>query len=279
MVDVTTNPISGTSPVSVSVNLAGLVQNTTYHFRVRATNGGSNGFTGGSTISPDFTFTTLADTSGPSGGTITLSPLSPLEPGESVTAGIANWQDSSLPLYYVLFVDDTMISPPLGGSESWVFTAPIAAGVHTLRAQIYDRAGNYTEEVRSMTVASSREDWRKFWFGTVTNEGSASDSADPDGDGHTNDFEYVSRSSPTDSRSSFNVKVSAVPAQPSHMAITFGPIAAGRSYVVKYTSSLATPIWTPVTDFTVTNNGNERTITDQSAQNAPRFYRVEIQYP
>ncbi len=130
-----------------------------------------------------------------------------------------------------------------------------------------------------MTVAASREDWRKFWFGTATNEGSAADTADPDGDGLTNSFEYVARSSPTDSRSSFHVKVSAVPEQPNYMAITFGPIAAGRNYVVKYTSSLATPIWTPVTDFTVSDNGSERTITDRSAGNGPRFYRVELQSP
>ena len=59
----TPTPITGTSLAPISANLAALVPNTTYHFRVRATS------SGGTTTTPDFTFTTLPDTFGPAGET------------------------------------------------------------------------------------------------------------------------------------------------------------------------------------------------------------------
>lgn len=49
------NPGSGTDPVDVSVRVAGLQPQTTYHFRVRTTNGG------GTVNGEDQTFTTLPD--------------------------------------------------------------------------------------------------------------------------------------------------------------------------------------------------------------------------
>src|SRR5262249_59838850 len=52
-------PGSGESPVAVHASLGGLAPNTTYHFRVSATN------SGGTSTGPDQSFTTLAANSTP----------------------------------------------------------------------------------------------------------------------------------------------------------------------------------------------------------------------
>lgn len=64
----TLSPGSGESPVAVSASVAGLVANTTYHFRISATN------LGGTSTGSDETFTTLA--SGPAAPTVVTNPAS-----------------------------------------------------------------------------------------------------------------------------------------------------------------------------------------------------------
>ena len=59
---------------------------------------------------------------------------------------------------------------------------------------------------------------------------------------------------PNDPNPQFALRLAPVPEQPSQIAITFGPIVAGRAYIVKYKSNISDAKWTPVSGL----NLNER---------------------
>ena len=121
--------------------------------------------------------------------------------------------------------------------------------------------------------------WRQTYFGSPANSGQGADTADSDGDGFTNLFEYVAGLIPTSAASRFNMGVAPVPGQPGRKAITFDPIVAGRSYLVTSKASFTDPTWLPLTSFTTVDNGTQRTVTDLSATGGTKFYRVEITLP
>jgi alpha-tubulin suppressor-like RCC1 family protein len=268
----TPTPVLGNTGTAVSAGLVNLVPNTTYHYRVHATNAG------GTTSGSDLTFTTLPDTTGPIAGTMTLTPASPVNAGIAPTVTFANWTDPSPPLTYSVLIDDVIVSSQ-GASASRDMAGFATAGLHTLKGRIYDALGNFTEVTQSFTVIATQEDWRKFHFGTTQNVGDAADQADPDGDGATNHFEYVAGLTPTNNSSRFNLRIESVPGRPEQKAIIFSPRVAGRTYTVKYKVSLTDPTWTPLTDIATNDNGIERTITDLSAGSGSRLYQVEITQP
>lgn len=199
-------------------------------------------------------------------------------PRAELTVTFANWTDSSEPLSYIIFVDGA-VSSPMGVSTSRVISAPAAAGAHTLRARIADASGNFTELTHDFTVDATPGGWRSFYFGSPLNAGNAADAADPDADGNSNLFEFVAGLHPANNASRFTQRVTAVPNQPGQKQITFGPVIPGRIYTVKYTGSLANPNWSSLANFSSSDSGSERTITDLSAGPGPRFYRVEVRIP
>ena len=131
----------------------------------------------------------------------------------------------------------------------------------------------------TFTTLTAQQAWRFTYFGTTSNTGTAADTADPDGDGFSNLFEYVAGLIPTSNASHFSMGAAPVPGQPGRKAITFGPIVAGRTYVVTSKASLTDPTWLPLTSFTTVDNGTQRTVTDLSATGGKKFYRVEITLP
>ena len=129
------------------------------------------------------------------------------------------------------------------------------------------------------TAATPLELWRQLYFGITTDTGNAADSADPDGDGHNNHFEFVAGLVPTNSASRFNMSIQAVPNQPIRKAIIFSPIISGRTYVVKSSPTLVVPVWSDLTLFSTSNAGSVRTVTDLDASPSKKFYHVEITAP
>ena len=123
------------------------------------------------------------------------------------------------------------------------------------------------------------QSWRQQYFGTMANSGSAADTADPDGDGASNLFEYVAGLLPNDSLSRFNVRVEEVAGQPGQKAIILSPLVPERTYVVKCKASLSDPTWTALTSFTTSDNFAERTVIDLAAGSLAKFYMVEIALP
>ena len=182
---------------------------------------------------------------------------------------------------------DFLVAPPpatLGVGQSTEFDVvftPTAAGA---RAATLSIASNDPDESPFLVLLAGtgltvQEAWRQQYFGTVANAGNAADSADPDGDGHDNAFEFVAGLVPNDPASRFLLRVEPVAGQLGQKAIIFGPVVAGRTYGVKSKESLSDPEWTTLTNIAMSDNGSERTIADLEAGLGPKFYVIEITRP
>ena len=121
------------------------------------------------------------------------------------------------------------------------------------------------------------DDWQVQYFGL--DNPAAAPGVDFSGSGQTNLFKYVASLNPLDPNSRFTLTIRPVPGQPNHRRLTFSPRFANRDYAVKFKGSLSGGAWDPLTDSSVTDNGQERTVTDLSATNPRRFYEVEITKP
>jgi len=103
--------------------------------------------------------------------------------------------------------------------------------------------------------------------------------ADPDLDGQTNRFEYIAGTIPTDYESRFRLRIERVDGRPTHRALIFSPRYPSRSYTVQFRTNVASGLFEPLTGALTNDNGVIRTVTDRTATNAARFYRVRITYP
>ena len=214
----------------------------------------------------------------PFGGTMKLTPASPVNSNAMLTVTFAGWMDPNGPLSYSVLIQDVIVSPA-GATASRNFTGPSLAGAYTLKGRITDALGNMTEVTQLFAVNTPHESWRFTYFGTTENTGNAHDFADPDEDGQNNNFEFTAGLIPTDPLSRFWFHVESVAEDPQKKALIFSPIVTGRTYELRYKSSLTEPAWTPLIDFTASDNGDERTVIDLDASAAARFYEVEITRP
>ncbi len=129
---------------------------------------------------------------------------------------------------------------------------------------------------------SPLEQWKLGYLG----DANAPDSGDPDGDGQTNLFEFVAGLIPTDATSRFKLEIAPVP-DPSHPGqfiagqknLIFSPRFADRAYVVTFKDDLSAATWLVLTGATMTDNGQQRTVTDPNASSLKKVYRVEITKP
>lgn len=102
-------------------------------------------------------------------------------------------------------------------------------GMTDFRVRVTDRSGASTEGGFTIMVnprgLSEREAWRKEHFGSFQNQGEGKDSADPDGDGLANLFEYAMGSHPKKADAAGGLTVSL----------------SGDDLIVTYTRSTAAP--------------------------------------
>jgi hypothetical protein len=178
------------------------------------------------------------------------------------------------------FAASALPSATLAPGASFEFDVTFDATTAGNRAATLTLASNDPDEnpfliPLSGTGLTAQQAWRLQHFLSIENTGNAADTADPDGDGASNHFEFVAGLVPNDATSRFQVRVDAVEGQPDRKSIVFGPVMAGRTYTVKYKTSLGEPVWTSLTNFTSADNGTERTVTDLATGGA-RFYQVEI---
>ena len=122
-------------------------------------------------------------------------------------------------------------------------------------------------------------EWQQQFFDSIAlNEPSISGpTADPDGDGQTNDFEFVAGVIPTDWNSRFIQNVGQTPEFPTQMQLQFSPRLTDRIYTVETSTTLGG--WLPLTGFNTSDVGNVRTIIDPNATDDAKFYRVKIVKP
>jgi energy-converting hydrogenase Eha subunit B len=121
------------------------------------------------------------------------------------------------------------------------------------------------------------DDWQAQYFGQ--DNPLAAPLLDPDGDGQNNAFEFTAGLVPTNPLSRFLLTIAPVPGQPGQKVLIFEPVVAGRTYVVKTSPDLSPTSWTSLSGGTVSENGSQRTVTDTSASEAKKFYKVEIVKP
>ena len=122
------------------------------------------------------------------------------------------------------------------------------------------------------------DNWQVTYFGQPPNA-LAGPLADPDGDGQTNAFENTAGLIPNDATSVFRLRLEAVPGQPGQKRVIFSPRIPGRSYAVKAKPSLLTGSFVTLGSASVSDNAQERTVTDLDASGATKFYQIEIFKP
>ena len=121
------------------------------------------------------------------------------------------------------------------------------------------------------------DSWQVQYFGENSPNGLAT--ADPDGDGQSNKFEFVAGVVPNDNTSRFSLRVANVAGQPSQRQLIFSPRLNDRTYTPQFRTSLTAGNWDPLSGTAQSDNGSERTVTDLNATGATKFYRIDITKP
>jgi hypothetical protein len=122
------------------------------------------------------------------------------------------------------------------------------------------------------------DSWQVQYFGL--NNPNAAPTADVDGTGQNNLFKYVAGLDPTNPASVFVLKIASLTGQPSQKNLIFNPLATGRTYTTQFTTNLVGTAYATLTGSSgPTTNGNQVTVTDLSAVETQKFYRVLISLP
>ena len=69
------------------------------------------------------------------------------------------------------------------------------------------------------------------------------------------------------------------PGQPTHKNLRLRPLVAGRTYIPEFTLDLGTASFDKLADFSTTDAGPIRTLTDVNATETNKYYRVRITMP
>jgi subtilase family serine protease len=130
--------------------------------------------------------------------------------------------------------------------------------------------------------------WRAQYFhnqppnnvdGTMTNSQSCA-TCDADGTAQNNLFKYVAGLDPTNPASVFVLKIASVTGQPTQKNLIFNPEVGGRTYTPQFRTNLASGAWATLTGIGgPATNVNQVTVTDLSATQTSKFYRVHISLP
>ena len=94
--------------------------------------------------------------------------------------------------------------------------------------------------------------------------------------GQNNLFKYVASLNPTNSASVFVFSIQNANGQKS---LTYGPIAAGRTFAPQFRTNLVGGTWGALTFTGPTTNNNQVTIIDVNTTQTTRFYRISISIP
>jgi hypothetical protein len=118
------------------------------------------------------------------------------------------------------------------------------------------------------------DEWKVHFFGSLDNL-SASDLADPDGDGVPNWIEYLAGTDPKDPNSRLELNGSVTPAgkAQSQMALHW-LTAPGKAYEVQWASNLSGGLWSTLA--AVSGDGTMASCFDTNIAAAVRYYRLHV---
>jgi autotransporter-associated beta strand protein len=130
-----------------------------------------------------------------------------------------------------------------------------------------------------LTLATHLQSWRFTNFGTLSNTGTAADSANPDGDAWTNADEYIFGTNPTSPQ---NGSLLSTTSSGSNVTLSFNANAAtgpgyngrNRLYDVECTSDFVN--WITLTDFANIVGANQTVIVTQPLSGGRKFYRLKV---
>ncbi len=163
-----------------------------------------------------------------------------------------------------------------GGSTNNPYTITVPAGGAAYTA-------SFTNSTTDSVGDGIPDWWRAQYFGgSGTNTNSVSCAAcDADATGQNNFFKYVAGLNPTNPASVFVLLIQNVTGQPNQKSLLFNPVAGGRTYTLQFRTDMATGSWAALTGFggATTNVNNQVTVTDLSATQSQKFYRIDISLP
>lgn len=194
--------------------------------------------------------------------------------------------------------DDGTQAPLFAGSVAWsIVSGPVqsisAAGVLTPQA-VWTNSAARIQATRGLltsfadlTILDTNADnyhnyaadgipdsWQAEFFGPDNPSGEAG--ADPDADGQTNLFEYCAGLQPNNSLSRFEISIAVT--GDTHRDIGFGPLAAGRTYLLESSTDLK--LWEQIPGAApVSDDGHWRILQDRRATEPRKFYRINISIP
>ncbi len=221
------------------------------------------------------------DAVGPTGGTMTLTPASPLSAGAALTVAFASWTDASSPLTYTVLIDEVLVSAQ-DSAASRNLTGPTVSGAHTLKGRIFDAFNNVTEVTQSFTINSNnvQQNWRQLYFGNTSNTGNAADNFDYDKDGLSNLLEWACNLNPT-TASSLPVSLNNSGANLEFIYTrSVAALNAGVVFIVEWSDTLAGSDWhtTGVTQVVQSDNGTVQQVkaTLPAGSTGQRFVRLKV---
>ena len=156
-----------------------------------------------------------------------------------------------------------------------------AAGTYTITYTATDAAGNVGTATRTVTVVDTTADPYDTWASSFGLDPAAdgAPTADPDGDGQNNLFEFTAGVVPNDALSRFHWRVEEDPDTPGQNRIVFSPRFGDRTYNVETSTTLQASDWIDFTGGSVNDDGDERTVIDPDTSDARKFYRLKIVKP
>lgn len=171
-----------------------------------------------------------------------------------------------------------------GAVRNLLFTfTPLALGNRTATLHI----GNNDADENPFDItftglgATAKEVWRHTNFGSIANSGPGADAGDPDGDGNSNDLEFLAGLNPNNINARFQVRTEAVSGAPNQRKILFTalPLSGTPNIVIQYSTSLRENDWHPLNSGPINTSGPEWFVIDTDVGGPMKFYRIELSLP
>ena len=211
----------------------------------------------------------------PTVGTIGLATLTIIsDPTRTLTAQAATNGSITFTATHELNTTTTVTAVPATG---YLFTAWTGASTGTDNPLTLTMDGNKTIGAIFTKDTAAYDTWASSFDLDPTTDGAPT--ADPDGDGQNNLFEFIAGVLPNDALSRFHWRVEEDPLNSGQSRIVFSPRFDDRTYNLKSSTTLQASDWINFTGSSVIDDGNERTVIDSDTSDTSKFYRLEIAKP